>query len=77
MSIYILVGGANFWMGGNDITVEGEWVWPEVNVIFYSISISGYFTNWDSGNVFLSLRSNMLMIQYPFCIYMNILVLIS
>ena len=56
-------------MGGNDITVEGEWVWPEDNEIFYS--------KWDSGNVFLSFKSNLLMIQYPFCIYMNILVLIS
>ena len=64
-------------MGGNDITVEGEWVWPEDNVIFSSISNPGYYTNWDSGNVFLSYKINMLMIQFPFCINMNIIGLIS
>ena len=63
----------DFWTGGNDITVEGEWVWPGDNLIFYSNSTSGYFINWDSGNVFLSFKSNMLMIQYPFCIHMNMI----
>ena len=73
---YILVVGVNFWTGGNDITVEGEWVFPGDgdNWIFYSNSTSDYFSNWDIGNVFLSFQSNMLMIQYPFCIYMNMII---
>ena len=70
-----LVGGVNVWTGGNDITVEGEWVFQGDgdSYIFYSNSTSDIYTNWDSGNVFLSFRSNMLMIQYPFCIYMNMI----
>ena len=75
MSICILE--SNFWMGGNDITVEGEWVWPEDTWIFYSNSNPGYYTDWDSGNVFLSYKINMLIIQYPICIYMSIIGLIS
>ena len=50
MSMYIL-GNNRLWTGGNDIVVEGEWVWPEENV-----NISSGSTNWDSGNVFLCFR---------------------
>ena len=50
MSMYIL-GNERWWTGGNDIAVEGEWVWPEENVTV----LSG-FTDWDSGNVFLCFR---------------------
>ena len=45
------LGNERWWTGGNDIAVEGVWVWPEENVTV----LSG-FTDWDSGNVFLCLR---------------------
>ena len=45
------LGNERWWTGGNDIAVEGVWVWPEENVTV----LSG-FTDWDSGNVFLCFR---------------------
>ena len=32
--------------------MEGEWVWPEDNVMISPNSTSGY-THWDNGNVHL------------------------
>ncbi|XP_061171286.1 lithostathine-1-like [Saccostrea echinata] len=38
------IGMANFWVGGNDFGVEGEWRWEETNLRI------GPFTNWAPGS---------------------------
>ncbi|XP_048766459.2 perlucin-like protein isoform X2 [Ostrea edulis] len=38
------IGMSNFWVGGNDFGVEGEWRWEQTNLGI------GPFTNWAPGD---------------------------
>ena len=42
------------WLNGNDIAIEGTWIWPEDGGNF--VEDPSQFKNWDTGNESLSIR---------------------
>ena len=64
-TVYVLVlnvnmfkGISTWWTNGNDITSNGVWIWP-IEGSDFTTGSSDVYSNWASGNVSLSIISDL------------------
>ena len=58
LNVNIFKGISSWWTNGNDITSNGVWIWPIYGSDFTTAS-SDVYSNWASGNVSLSIISDL------------------